>query len=327
MIKIFMVITLSARFFYPDIFSVDNYKIDIVSDNKTTICNMTSIHKMNQFVLSNSYDLENNFSLNMTDYNLSDYIYLNTDKQESIFRFCPDNTCNVLVINDRINNDSLVDLGVLYLYYFSEYIYLKEWRGNDKVSEKIKNMLLRYGCNTGNDQDKAVCVINKILNDAQLSLFFIRYDESGCFMSEEQFVFEYITANDEWRRNDENRYFSVQGDFNGDGKDDQAQLGISNDGKKLVLIALLNLGQNKFKQYVLSDDMDSAYKDIMGIRLLKSGTYETVCSKGYFDCNATNNLPITFDFDVIEFFKYDGISSVFYWDKNSNNFNRLWLSD
>ncbi|MDR1461522.1 MAG: hypothetical protein LBI78_07755 [Campylobacteraceae bacterium] len=148
----------------------------------------------------------------------------------------------------------------------------------------------------------------------------------GCCIQAEVINNNNATKQEAWHDN-KNRYLSIEGDVNGDNMSDKIQMDISNDGKKLVLVALINEGNNSFKQYILTDDLESNYKEIMGIRLLKAGTYETACSKGYFDCSLEGNLSITIDFNSIEFFKYEGASSIFYWNNENSNFSRIWISD
>ncbi|MDR1007221.1 MAG: hypothetical protein LBL65_01490 [Campylobacteraceae bacterium] len=134
-----------------------------------------------------------------------------------------------------------------------------------------------------------------------------------------------VTISEEWRNNDINKYLSVNGDFNGDYREDTAQIKISENCEKLILIAMLNIGENKFEHYLLTDKIDINYKDVMGIKLIRAGAYQTACGKGYFDCYDNNSSTINIKYDSIELFKYEGVSSIFFWDKKPMNLNKFGL--
>lgn len=65
----------------------------------------------------------------------------------------------------------------------------------------------------------------------------------------------------------------------------------------------------------------------MGISILKSGSHKTACGKGYWNCEQNEPALLTLENHGINFFKFESASSVYYWDKDLNKFNRIWLSD
>jgi hypothetical protein len=93
------------------------------------------------------------------------------------------------------------------------------------------------------------------------------------------------------------------------------------------LVAFINNGNGKFNEYLLTKEIAVNLKGVIGVKLAKAGIYQTVCSKDYLDCYPKSNLPIKIDFNSIELFKYESTSSIFYWDKKDDKFERIWISD
>jgi len=65
----------------------------------------------------------------------------------------------------------------------------------------------------------------------------------------------------------------------------------------------------------------------MGISILSPGKHQTACGKGYSDCRSGEPEILDLKYSGINYFLFEGASSVFYWDANTNNFKRVWLSD
>jgi hypothetical protein len=63
-----------------------------------------------------------------------------------------------------------------------------------------------------------------------------------------------------------------------------------------------------------------------GVRLISPGTYRDACTKGYFKC-AKGQSSAHVAFDSVELFKYEGVSSIFYWDGAEDKFKRLWVAE
>ena len=133
------------------------------------------------------------------------------------------------------------------------------------------------------------------------------------------------SATEEWRTEDKENFLRVTGDFNGDGNQDYADIEKSCDAKRLALFSFVGHPGGKHKKVFLSDipvDQELVY----GIRLAKPGEYVGACSKGYFECTAGQE-KVNLQNNSIELFKYEGVSSIFFWDSKVQKFHRLWTSD
>lgn len=132
-------------------------------------------------------------------------------------------------------------------------------------------------------------------------------------------------ATQSWRKTSNEHFLRVNGDLNGDGKTDFAQIEMSCDGKRVVAFAILKQSDQKFRRYFLADirpDQMQAY----GVKLAPPGAYQGACKKGYFEC-APGQESASPAFNSVELFKYEGVSSIFFWDATSRKFKRLWISD
>lgn len=127
---------------------------------------------------------------------------------------------------------------------------------------------------------------------------------------------------EDWRAIDPNFFSYVIGDFDGNGKADRAFLAISDDNTQVALIVELN--GNKY--YIPREFLKSKLP-IIGIKKVVSGEYLTACGKGYFDCKNGEFSTVKTPNDSIEVFKYEGDSSLFYWDKEIQSFKEIWISD
>lgn len=66
---------------------------------------------------------------------------------------------------------------------------------------------------------------------------------------------------------------------------------------------------------------------MMGVRIVPSGTtVVTACGKGYDECANGEPPSISLKQAGVEYFKYEGPSSLFYWVE-SGEVRRIWLSD
>jgi hypothetical protein len=65
----------------------------------------------------------------------------------------------------------------------------------------------------------------------------------------------------------------------------------------------------------------------IGIKKNACGSYKTACGKGYWDCRKDEPPEISIKNESIDYFKIEGAHSFFYWDDNSNDFKRIWISD
>lgn len=98
------------------------------------------------------------------------------------FEFCPDNTCDLFVRKNTIPSSSFGDFIYLYLYFFSDYYFLSDWRAKQEVTETMKSILNKRkydGCHTPADKEKARCIGRYLSKNNRIKLYSIRYDENS----------------------------------------------------------------------------------------------------------------------------------------------------
>src|ERR1700692_4504220 len=83
-----------------------------------------------------------------------------------------------------------------------------------------------------------------------------------------------------WRNDDPAHYLSVVGDFDGDGKPDEARIMVRGDGKGFALFVKLAARDTALK---LEELPDIKKLPSMGIKLVAPAEYPTACARGY-DC-------------------------------------------
>lgn len=99
---------------------------------------------------------------------------------EGYFEFCPDNTCDLLKAKKPISADVLLDIGYLYVYYFSDYFELEEWRKRKQASVIARAILSKpdyAACGNAKQKKQARCVLQSVMKDSDVTLYFVRYDE------------------------------------------------------------------------------------------------------------------------------------------------------
>lgn len=129
-----------------------------------------------------------------------------------------------------------------------------------------------------------------------------------------------------WRRKSPTRFFRVEGDFDGDGKADVAELLINPVEKKFALFVTLASTQH---WQMLGEPFDLADLDRFAIDLVKPGKYETACGKGYDDSFCAHGEPDYLDLShpAIDFIYTESADSIFYWHKKSASFREIAMSD
>src|SRR5690348_4464377 len=58
-----------------------------------------------------------------------------------LLEFCPDNTCEGFSSSAKTPKATLEDFAYLYIYYFSEYIYLSDWRSHAEAKDAAERVL------------------------------------------------------------------------------------------------------------------------------------------------------------------------------------------
>src|SRR5579864_490066 len=129
-----------------------------------------------------------------------------------------------------------------------------------------------------------------------------------------------------WRKKSPARFFRVEGDFDGDGKPDVAELLIDDSTKKFALFVRLAC---KPTWQRVSEQMDVASLDRFAIDLVKSGRYETACGKGYDDSFCAHGEPdyLVLSHPAIDFNYTESADSIFYWDEKTKSFREIAMSD
>jgi hypothetical protein len=126
-----------------------------------------------------------------------------------------------------------------------------------------------------------------------------------------------------WRDKNASRFLVVRGDFDGDGKPDEARI-LVNDTEFGIFVWL-----GSSRQLLLLDSGARGSLGNQGIAKTKRGTYKTACGKGYGEWACAHGEPKTLRLtrDAIDLFEDESGDAVFYWDANTQKFNRVQMSD
>jgi hypothetical protein len=129
-----------------------------------------------------------------------------------------------------------------------------------------------------------------------------------------------------WRRKSPTRFFRVEGDFDGDGRTDVAELLMNPTQKKFAVFVKL-AGTQKWQR--LGDAGDLGALDRFAIDLVKPGRYETACGKGYDDslCAHGELDYLVLSHPAIDFIYTESADSIFYWDQKTKAFREIAMSD
>ena len=92
--------------------------------------------------------------------------------------YCPDNTCDLIRAPADIEKEVLGDFTLLYLYYVSDYIYLKPFY-EGKAKSIIEATMTRrlHGCATDRTIATAACVLRAMAIEHKITLWSAVYDE------------------------------------------------------------------------------------------------------------------------------------------------------
>jgi hypothetical protein len=58
-----------------------------------------------------------------------------------LLEFCPDGTCDGFVASGDVSAMELSDFAFLYVYFFSDYTYLADWRGTETAQKAADRVL------------------------------------------------------------------------------------------------------------------------------------------------------------------------------------------
>ena len=133
-----------------------------------------------------------------------------------------------------------------------------------------------------------------------------------------------LIGNWEFRRDKPHRYARAEGDFNGDGKQDRAELLIDRKAGTYALFAFLGGAKTPVE---LEHQALSGLGSV-GISTEPPGRKLTICGKGYYsaDPQCKKGIPfIDVRFSSIGYFAFESATSEFYW--TGSKFERFWTSD
>ena len=128
------------------------------------------------------------------------------------------------------------------------------------------------------------------------------------------------------RNNDQNQYLAAKADFNGDGVIDTAIMLVNDSKNKMGLFVFISK-KEKFELIILDQINDKSWVDAMGLSVIVPGKYKTACGKGYWECEKGIPEELHLKHPAINYFRFNSANSFFVWDKNTNSFKRIWMSD
>ena len=100
---------------------------------------------------------------------------------ERSIEFCPDNTCDLFTANQKVSMETLEGFAYLFLYFFSDYYVLDEWRTRKEsvlVARRILSKAPYQVCKIGDEEESARCLLRHLSEKNQIQLYAVRYDEN-----------------------------------------------------------------------------------------------------------------------------------------------------
>lgn len=125
-----------------------------------------------------------------------------------------------------------------------------------------------------------------------------------------------------WRKKSPARFLAVRGDFDGDGRDDVAELLVSDSGKIFGLFVWL-AGQQRWQSI---HGADASLGDL-GISLVLPKKFDTLCADDPSVCAPSAPATVDLKNKAIEFFARGQASSIFYWEPSSGVFRNVPMGD
>jgi|SRR5579863_2997703 len=97
-----------------------------------------------------------------------------------LLEFCPDGTCDAFAASGPVSVATLKDFAYLYVYFFSDYTFLDDWRGkaaSKSTAERVLSKPAYQKCERDDSREAARCVLLDLSREGRIKLLFIRYDE------------------------------------------------------------------------------------------------------------------------------------------------------
>jgi hypothetical protein len=129
-----------------------------------------------------------------------------------------------------------------------------------------------------------------------------------------------------WRSKSQTRFLTAAGDFDGDGKIDQAKLVVAaDDGRRNALIVQLSSTGDQAQTIT---EIEGGLTEL-GVATVAPGKYKTACGKGYGDWACEHGEPKVLKLrnSAIDFFKNESAETYYVWDGKTKAFAKIAISD
>lgn len=126
----------------------------------------------------------------------------------------------------------------------------------------------------------------------------------------------------QWRADEPHRYLVVTGDFDGDGKPDEAWLMVRSDGNAYALFVKLASQDAPQK---LDEFADIKGLPVIGIKSVPPAEYPTACARGY-DCAEDEPRFIHVTHPAIDYFHRDTSDRYYYWNDSRHAFAQAGIT-
>lgn len=110
------------------------------------------------------------------------HIRMNNLQRTLTLEFCPDNTCDGFVARHQLPEGELVELAYIFIFYFSDYHVLADWRTREGPQQVAKSILAKSHyerCRVASDIETARCILRRLDKQGRLKLYAVRYDEKA----------------------------------------------------------------------------------------------------------------------------------------------------
>jgi hypothetical protein len=128
-----------------------------------------------------------------------------------------------------------------------------------------------------------------------------------------------------WRNDSHGPYLSVREDLDGDGKQDLAELVVSEAENALAVRVLLSSLPDRAFFAAREPTADAAA--VMGLGVVVPGEYKTACGKGYWVCEAGEPAVLSLAHPTLDFFRFGSANTFLVWSREEKSFKRVWMSD